>query len=267
MKLTKITKEHEAMFRPFFTKGAASGAPDLIRIGITDDKKRAAGALAARLDEGQADIASLYIIPELRKKGYAGSLISSLEDAVKDQGFDAITAEFLETEDATGFFYAMGFGLFGGNRQYHFTLGELLRSPLYRKYIKGKKPKHISNVSELTSKNRKALDNVLQFKDYDPDWSTASVIDGKYLSCMLAEPAEDAVSIVWLDSRTGSVPAILQHFRALADKAIENYGENMDMVFRMIFEDEGIVLKLAPLLGGMAHIHSEGRIINAIKLI
>ena len=266
MTITRITKNNIDCFRPFLTEEPGIQDPTVIRLGVTDDNGKASGAVCARLANGRADIISLYVLPSSRRQGVAWFLMEAVEEIASDTGFEILTAEFPESDDTCGFFSASGYDLFKGNGLYCFSIGELLRSPLYRRYITGKTPRFISNVSDLDARGLKAVDSYTGIRAYDPKWSTAEILDGRCFSCMLSDSHKDFVNIIWLNSSSKRNLILLQHFCALANKAVEKYSDN-DVMFRMTFSNEALVRKIEPLLGGPSHMHIYGHLINAIKLL
>lgn len=267
MKITRITKDNEKMFLPLLPAKGGKAADDLIRLGVTGDKDKVAGAICARIVEGQADITSLYVLPESRGKGAGKLLLTSLEEILKGQGPDAFSAEFFGDETSKGFYGAMGYSIFDVGWRYSFTLGELLRSPLYIRYIKDKPYKNVSFVSALDTKSLKTLERSIGAAEYDPEWSTAGFADGKYANCMLAMDLDRVISISWLNTAGTEPLVLLEHFKALTEKTLSKYPDDMSVRFIMTFEREEIAVKLGNLLGGSRHMHRDGRLVRAIRLI
>jgi hypothetical protein len=267
MKITRITKDNEKMFLPLLPAKGGKAADDLIRLGVTGDKDKVAGAICARIVEGQADITSLYVLPESRGKGAGKLLLTSLEEILKGQGPDALSAEFFGDETSKGFYGAMGYSIFDVGWRYSFTLGELLRSPLYIRYIKDKPYKNVSFVSALDTKSLKTLERSIGAAEYDPEWSTAGFADGKYTNCMMAMKLDRTISISWLNTNGTDPLILLQHFRALAEKTLAEYQGDMGVRYIMTFEKAAVASKLAKLLGGNRHLHKDGRLVRAIKVM
>ena len=265
MDITRITKDNERSFLPFCARSAAKGAPDLIRIGaIEGDMAR--GALSARIEDGIADITSLYILPGDRRRGYGKALAGKLEEFMEGSDVDAICAAFPESDDLNHFFDSLGYVLFPGMDVFYFTLGELLMSRIWEKHIKGRKTAGLKKVSEISARERNALDTGMGFYDYDPEWSTVCLEDRKCTSSLLAVNTADNVSIAWINSDKDDPSILLQHLRALTDKTMEEYPGRRDIRFRMVFDEADLSGKLEQLLGGRGHLKSEGRMINAVKL-
>lgn len=264
MEITKITKDNERAFLPFCARGAAKGAPDLIRIGAVMDN-RAQGALSARINDGIADITSLYILPEARRQGFGKALTGKLEEFMADSECDTICAAYQESTDLDLFFDSLGYVLFPGEEVYYFTLGELMRSEMWKKHISGRSTKGLTQIASLPPGKRKAHDIKTGFRDYDPEWSTVCMDGEEFTSSLLAVNSAECVSIVWMNSDTEDPSVILQHLKSLVDKTVAVYPGRNDIKYRMIFEDEELSGKLETLLGGRGYLHSEGRIINALK--
>ena len=265
MQITRITKENEKFFGPFLTRGALYASPNLIRLGVIEDN-RAAGALSAVMHDAHIDITSLYVLPEFRRQGFGSALVDALESASRYRGIETISAEFLEDDDSTAFFDHLGYDLFSRFEQYSFTLGELMRSQIGKRYIEGKDPKHVVNISDMPSSDRKILDQHIGTRDYTPSWSTAYIRGSKYVSSLLASPSSDGVSIVWLNSLSDNPMIFLYHIRALVRKTSEVFPGNMGMEYRITLERDEIRQKITNLLGGTMHMRSMGRYINAVKV-
>ncbi|MCR5411068.1 MAG: GNAT family N-acetyltransferase [Lachnospiraceae bacterium] len=267
MKITKITKENERFFLPLFPKTARTPSPDLVRLGALDDEGAVSGVLSARIGEHRIDITSLYVIPERRRQGIARQIIKTLEAVVEGSGVEAIICDYLEDASSSAFFKAVGYDIFPGVKQYYFSVGEFLRSHMSLRHIAGRDHHGISFVADLTSEKRRELENRLRFNAYDPDWSTAGFKEDRYISCMLADNYDRSVTIIWLHSDSEDPLVILRHFRALSEKTGEEYPDDRDVIYRMTFDDERNIKRMAGILGGMRHMHYEGNRVSAIRLL
>ncbi|MCR4654904.1 MAG: GNAT family N-acetyltransferase [Lachnospiraceae bacterium] len=275
MQLTRITKENERNFLPLFPVSALIASDKLIRLGILNDEGEIAGALSAWIYDGFIDILSLYILPSFRRQGYARALVDTLADIAKRNGYEALTGEFLRDTTSAVFSGACGFELFEDRTQYYFTLGEYLRSPLYKRLVSRKKCRPVPRVSSLSHEDRQVLNRQFDIKYYDPAWSTACIENGVYKSCLLAEhdpykvngKEQGNVNILMLDSRSRSPVDFLYHIRALSDKAISEFGDDKDIVFRMIFKNEKIIMSMIRLMGRKTILHSAGRYVYGVRLL
>jgi GNAT superfamily N-acetyltransferase len=275
MQLTRITKDNERYFLPLFPSAAAKASGDLIRIGLVSDEGAVAGALSARIYTGFIDILSLYIVPAFRREGCGRKLMDFMAELAKNNGYDALTWEYPKEKLSDDFSRAMGFELFEGRTRYSFTLGEFLRSPLYKKLVKEKKDLHVPTVSSLSHEEKKILLHHTGTMLYDPDWSTAYIANGKCMSCLLAahevylqgEKEQNSIGILLLESSQGKATDFLKHIRALARKSLNEFGEDKDVVFRMTFGNEKIIHNMFELLGRKTHLHRDGSYVRAVKLL
>lgn len=275
MQVTRITNKNEKPFLPLFPGSALKASEDLVRLGILDDEGAVAGGLSARIYDRFIDILSLYIVPSFRRQGYGKKLLDTLADTAKAHGYEALTAEFTENTAALDFSGAMGFENFESKDFYFFTLKEFLRSPLYKKLVKGKKDNGISYVSALSLSERKIFERHIGTRHYDPEWSTVCFEDGEYRSALLTEhelytingEKHNSVAILLLDAKENRPTDILHHIQALARKAINEFGEEADVTFRTTFANETIMRNMFELLGRKTHLHREGCFIHAVKLL
>ncbi|MCR5000443.1 MAG: GNAT family N-acetyltransferase [Lachnospiraceae bacterium] len=267
MIITGITKTNESYFLPFFPREVRTGGNDLIRVGVINDQGKSVGALSAFVDRTAANIVSLYILPDHRRQGYGRMLMEWLQDSLKEQGIEAINAEFPADDASEAFSEAMGFDLFDGSPIYCVSLGEVLRSPLYKRQIEGKKVKKAKSISSLSLQEKKILELKIDIDGADPEWSTAVIADGRYSSALLASPGETDVSIIYLDSDSDDPREVMYHIRALVFKTIKRFQGNRDAEFRFVTSNESKANDLAGLLGGRRHIHLTGYFRHAAKLL
>ncbi|HAV01440.1 MAG TPA: hypothetical protein DCW47_09665 [Lachnospiraceae bacterium] len=275
MQLTRITKDNEKYFLPLFPKTAAKASEDLIRIGLVSDEGSVAGGLSARIYEGFIDILSLYIVPAFRREGLGRRLVDFMAELAKNNGYDALTCEYPKEELSDDFSRAMGFEQFEGRTRYSFTMGEFLRSPLYKRLVREKKDTHVPAVSSLTLEEKKIFLRHTGARLYDPDWSTACIVNGKCMSCLLAvhevylqdEREQNSIGILLMESSQGKAMDFLKHIQALWRKSLKEFGEDKDVVFRMTFENEKIIHNMFELLGRKTHLHREGSYVRAVRLL
>ncbi|MCR5775341.1 MAG: GNAT family N-acetyltransferase [Lachnospiraceae bacterium] len=267
MQITRITKENEKMFQPLFIKAMRKASPGIIRLGVIDDQDVPCGALAARTIGKSIDMASLYVYRGHRRQGAGTALIGALEELASDTGYITLNAEFLEGEDAVGFYKAMGFELFPYGEQYYITLGEFTRSPLYKRFIGSRNPDKVRLMSSLSSAELKAVSSHIGNVGYDPQLSTVRFVKGEYSSCLLIRRIGRNISVVWLNSVLGIPTELLYHMNAAVKSIRAEFEDADDVPIRMIFEKSKIHESFVRLLGGNQHIHREGSLIDAIKLL
>lgn len=226
-----------------------------------------AGALSAVTDVTHTDIISLYVLPSLRGKGYGRELVEVFSGIVKDTGFLTVSCEYPEDDSLNGFFSSMGFDLFASKEYYITTLGEVLRSPMYKKLSRAKSSNKISVISDMSPMERRVFDNHVLNGDYDPEWSSARMSEGKYKSCMLVKHGDSGINIIWTDSVERSPDDFRQHTKVLVKKALSEYPDRTDIPVKMTFERKDVRDYVAKIFGGREHLRKDGRYINALKII
>ncbi|MCR5411065.1 MAG: GNAT family N-acetyltransferase [Lachnospiraceae bacterium] len=266
MQITRITRENEAGFRALFPRSFYNASSDTIRLGAISDTGEAAGVIGARFDNDSTDIIHIYVLPKFRGQGAGRALVSAVEEAAGNAGQSSISVEFFDEEAVTGFYSALGYDLFGGRLLYRVSVGEVMRSPLFKRYIKEKPYDRVKKISSLNSREKRIVDSHLSFSDYDPDWSTVVIRGTDYQSILLAEHFDKAVSLIWLNSHSDDPTMLLHHLRSLMASIWAEYPDDRDITIRMTFEREFIVQKICNLLGGSSHMHPDGRCINAVKV-
>lgn len=267
MKITRVTKENELKFNYMFPREAQGPAPNLIRLGVINDEDKGVGTLSALVDGKEVVITSLFILSDYRRQGYGRALFEWLQDFLKDQGIEILNVEFLSNEPAEAFAEAMGFDLFELRPLYTFLLGEVFRSPLYKKHIDGKKVLRVKPVSELSLQERKIFEQNIIGRGFDPGWSTAVIENGEYSSCLLTTHGKQDVSFVFINSKSGDPREILYHFRALVFKTMEEFPDRRDIEFRLTVVDDRRIKRLAGILGGWRHVHISGYFRHAVKMM
>ena len=267
MKITRLTRENEKEFLSFLPGRAKAMDRDIIRIGAVDDKGTPAGALSAEADITHADILSLYVLPSCRGKGCGRTLMDTFTAIIKDTGFLTVSCEYPEEEGLDAFLVSQGFDLFSGKDFYITTLGEILRSPMNKRLGRIKEAKDLKFVSDLQPGEKKVFDNYVLNKDYNADWSTARMKNGKYESCLLTNCSENGINVIWTDSVEKSPDDFRHHIKMLITRALEGFSDKRDLPVRMTFEREEVCAFVAKVLGGREHLRREGRYINAIKII
>ncbi len=266
MQITNITKENEKAFRTLFPRSFYIGSSDAIRLGAVSDEGETAGVIGARFDNDSTDIIHIYVLPKFRKQGIGRALVSAVEEVAENAGQSSVSAEFFDDENIIAFYSALGYDLFAGKLLYRVSVGEVMRSPLFKRFIKDKPHDRARKISSLSSKEKRMVGSRLSFVDFDPDWSTV-VIHGKdYQSVLLADHFDRAVSLVWLNSHSDDPTMLLHHLRSLMASIWAEYPDDRDVTIRMTFEREFIVQKICNLLGGSSHMHPDGRCINAVKV-
>ena len=267
MTITRITKENELRFNYLFPKESQGTEPNLIRIGVINDEGKGVGTLSARVDGNIVTIISVFVLADYRRQGYGRALFEWLQNTLLDQDIDFFETEFFSDTPSEAFAEAMGFDLFETRPLYSFSLGEVFRSPLYKKHIAGKPVKKIKAVSDLSIRERKIFEMQMGKRGYDPDWTTAGITDGQCTSSLLVTRWGSQVSLVMINSTSPDVREVLYHIRAVIFKTMKEYPDRRDIEFRLTILDPKRVKNLAGLLGGQGHVHKAGYFRHAVKML
>ncbi|MCR4589776.1 MAG: GNAT family N-acetyltransferase [Lachnospiraceae bacterium] len=240
---------------------------NLIRLGTIDDDGSASGALYARVYESFADLMSLYVLPKYRGKGCGRALMEDFENTLKDLDITSISGEYPEGDVLDRFFMSAGYELFPGKNIYQTTVGDLFRSPLFRKIETKKRKKGYGYISKLSVADKKVFGKIVNNVEYDPDWSTARIDNGKYTSCLLCNTGENSINIIWTNSVDLSPEDFRQHTALLIDKIKDEMSDRTDTVINMTFERKEVSDYVTKVFGGKEHLRNTGRYIEAIKLL
>ena len=266
MKIISISKKEEAAFLPLFSEFPGAEGEDTIKLGALSDELEVAGILAAQILGYGAQITALYVLPEFRRKGYGKALLDKLTALIHVEYIDAVQADFLYSDDAAGFFADEGFDLFYTGEQFCFTMGDLRRSKMYKKYLKGKTVKSVVCVSSLPPRAWERLYKEADSAGYDPDYSSVSIEDGKVTSCVFAFLDGKDLSITKFAVYSANYMLLVYQLRQLARRVEELHPGEDDIRVRMCFEDLDLAEGFIQLLGGRGHVESEGKVVSAIRL-
>ena len=265
MQITKITTVNKKAFESFLPKNDSLIIQPQIRIGVTDGKGNAVGALCAVTDQFYTEIVSIYVLPDKRRQGYGRAMFNTLTRLIKDSRSETLTAEFLDDGSNSYFFRTMGFEMFESKIQYSFSLKEFLRSPLYKRFIKGKNIKEATLISDLDLIGSKKVSLETGNPSYDPEWSTVYSKNGKYLSFLLASRYDKDICIVWMENLEQNNVNLMYNISGLFHQTVRTFGEDADITYRMTFNDDKLVANMTALIGGKYHLHKDGRLLTAVR--
>jgi len=267
MVITRITKENELKFNYLFPREAWAHDSDLIRLGAIDDEGKGVAALSARVEGRNIRIISLFVLEGHRRRGIGRMMVKWFETFLLDQEIDVLDTEYFETDASNAFALAMGFDLFDTKPVYSFTIGDVLRSPLYKRHIEGRSVHKVRTISSLSFSEKKILKRAIGGSDGDPDWSTVVIEKGRYSSSLLVTHGKSDVSLILIHSESEDKREVLYHIRAVVFKTLKEFPDRRDIEFRLTFLDRRRVDNLAGLLGGRGHLREAGCYRHAVKLL
>lgn len=176
--LTTIGKKNEAYF-----KGILPIQPigdSVLRIGLIEEG-RPIGAMELNKADGLCDINSIYIIPDMRRKGYGSELLNAAIRLSAENEMYGLWADYQTDEGLSAFFQKNGFQVLDGMMMYDFPLDAFFDAPLIKKYTNNKVLGKASSLEYLTSVQKKELRDFLARGGYDP-FATQSLLCDEALS-------------------------------------------------------------------------------------
>ena len=75
------------------------------------------------------------------------------------------------------------------------------------------------------------------------------------------------MSIILLHTEEGGPMDVLHHLKALAHKAVQEFGDDKDAIFRMVFDNDKLSGSIFELMGGKTRLHYEGCYVRAVRLL
>ena len=277
MRITMITKENTSFFAPFL-QGSGIGLTDIaIRFAVLDNNRKVAGIAVAKTAKPLMDIRYFDILRKYRGKGYGRFLLEGMMSAGMTSGLTDVRASYPSEEAVSAFFSRMDFELFPGETQYVFSFQELQQTPKYQKYLNGQPPKSIQMINSLDiSGKRVARDAFTQRgliwnSSYDDDLSSVSIADGAVESMMLCRWTIGGADILFLFSKAANPMILLQHFRALDCKILENISQNPAAVrgddFRLRFnaQNDTAIEMAKGLFGNSERVEESTQMVYAVR--
>ena len=221
MKITLINKENEDAFMSFMSNEIYKDNEELLRIGALDDDDNVAGALAAQISTVGADILSLYVNPEYRRKGYGREMVNTVFSLVSGTESNRVSAHFPKDDTAMAFFDAMGFELIEDMAIKYARLGEILESPVCRKNVLSANSDNVRIISELNAEEKNHFANYMKKRGfwvsgyYDPEYSSVCLDGDRITSTMLAHAGDGVAAILWMDFDRSYQKQLFKHMGVL----------------------------------------------------
>lgn len=235
MEIIRITRENWKAFESLMVVDAAAKIlipGSTFALGAVEDGN-ACGAIVVELAGQMANILSLYVLPEQRRKGYATELMIEAADfSVMCQPAYGFQVEFsVDLEEENGlepFFRFCGLRLEEQEEEgcYYCLLEKASKVPI----LANKKQGGIKSFQNLTLSEKNSLTQepplfmTLYMKEnqIEPDMSGFITEDGKIRGCCVFVNMDDELSLAWLrvepDQKLGVIPLLQQALEAAAAK-------------------------------------------------
>ena len=206
------------------------------------------GEIVVKLQDAEAVIKSLYIMPEHRREGAATALLLEASAyANMNENVDGFSVEFTENlEEDNGlkaFFEFCGFDLEIQEdiTSYSMTVGDLAGNP----YLKNCDTEALKSYSQLTHEERHELLKedlhymplYVQNNLVEPDVSQFLIENGRMQGLIVVVPEEDALSIAWMRISPGDYKQLIPILCSAA-KAAENKYEPTKRIILPIISKE-----------------------------
>lgn len=136
MTITRIDKTNRAFFDAFLFEAAERTGPNILRLGVIDDGA-ACGAAAYELRGATAQLTSIFVIPDSRRRGAGRALLEAFYSLVQGTDVSSLSVTYIpEPQDGLNdFFAAMGFACFDGSPAYTVSYAEAKRSDRLQTYL------------------------------------------------------------------------------------------------------------------------------------
>ncbi len=273
MRVTRITSQNEEYFLPLLHEQARKERPGLLRLGVTDDGKKPAGALSAFAGSKDIELSYVYILHEFRRQGYGRALVDLLVKLARISGYEILSAYAENSYENQAFLRDTGFELFEGAEVYQARLGELIRSEKLKKYLFDKNHKGIRHISSLDTSEMKILgrflaDNkILKNIAYDKDFSTVCISDGRVTSVMIAHRLPEGMEMTCIADEDTDKTDAFRHFMTLLQSMCQDL--SFDDATELIFmSDDDIFLDIfASLEKNTERLKSRRDILHGIRLL
>lgn len=125
MEVTKIGTKNHAYFAPLLFEKKDPPQDGLVRIGVIEDGI-ACGAACFQVEEMTAQLVSVYVLEEYRRRGAATMLFDTFCGLAQKKNIDVLTVSFLgDNEQLRGFLAARDFQMFDSVAVYAFQFSDV----------------------------------------------------------------------------------------------------------------------------------------------
>lgn len=242
MTITRIDKTNEAFFNALLFEAAERTGPNILRLGVIDGGA-ACGAAAFELSGTTAQLTSIFVVPDSRRRGAGRALLEAFFSLARGTDVSSLSVTYLpEPQDSlTGFFDAMGFACFAGSPAYAVSYAEAKRSDRLQTYLaKADTTGRILSFAEFSGTQRREFDRILHtFGAALPEIAVGSFSQelscaffcrtGEITASLLCAECGERLNIDFLFSRANSAGPTLALVAWLADR-IEARGHEPERI-------------------------------------
>lgn len=273
MIITRINKQNEEYFIPMLHEQARNDRPDFLRIGVTDDDQRPAGALSAIVGSREVLMMSVYVDPDFRKQGYGRALVDSLINLADTSGCETVSVYAKNSDGTEDFLRALGFELFEAVGTCNIRICDLLKSEKLEKYLLGRIPGNIRNISSLDIEEIRHFRSFLSENriyagtDYDTDCSTVYLKDDKITSAALTVEFPGGLEVTCAAERGVNEKEAFAHLAALVQCKLREQDYDLASELRLVSADWAFEEVFGSLEIDTGYIPDRGAMIHGIRML
>ncbi len=253
IQVTKIGPQNQQWFEEFLM--TPESTEDMIRLGVIEDDT-ACGAAAFRIGRSSAELMSLYVASEFRRRGAAQSMLDTFLEFGGKLGLTSLMTVYMRDNAEMGAFLAKnGFLQLDSSESYFFLAGDALQSGKLTEIVSGNIPGNCVPVDKLPPTRQRALERFVRKGGFvlrgaigencTGEMSFAVVDAGALpVACMLCTDMRDTITIDVLLSKGNSRIAILKLFEALYRKLEADNRQMTEIRCLAVNEKVGPLLRL-----------------------
>lgn len=277
MTVTRITEKNAKCFDRFLFKAAELSGGNIVKLGVIEDDT-ACGAAAFFIKGSVAELISLYVAPDFRRRGAASMLLRTFEEQLRGTGIDLMLASTLPTEQGLGKLLDRGgFVQLEGSDVYSFSFSEIKDLPALKKQLldteNGSGCRFVSceelrtaeqlALRDFLNKNRFSVDELCMIKFSAALSGVALREDGSVEACLLCSNIGTDVGIDLFLRESDDIEVLRGLCRCLYEALLAR-GEDDVQIFYLAVSREVIPFAEA-LLGDRLQRHA--RESYAVKLL
>ena len=243
MKIIQINGENIAAFEGMMTLEAACYlrySTDTLGYGIDNDGK-AGGSLVIRLlEDGRTELMSVFVVPELRRRGYATELFYNAVNVAEINGnHQGIFANYItDVNDSQGInaflrYFDAEITEKAGERTYLCTLGDIKNIPVIKKSDK----RGVISYNELSNREKNSL--IRDGNEMLPLYMQAGCIDGdvscfirkdsRLKACLIMNRRADGLTLDWVRISKSEPLAFMKLIRYGIDAMMGKYPDELQI--------------------------------------
>lgn len=274
MTITRIGPSNHESFAPFLFKASDFTSGNVLKLGAIENDT-ACGAIAFQIIGDTAEILSIYVANEFRRRGVAAAVLRAFEDLCVGTEVKTIISNSLPTNNGLeDFLAASGFVIISGSPVYSFNFADIQKSETLQKYLSRGDYSRSSACVDLPPFQQRELRDYLMRHNFSvpdmlamkfsPTLSSVSLdARGKIDSCLLCSNFGNSVGIDILLSDSACADAVLVLFRRLFETLSIQKLDGIQLFY--LAANKKITPFAKALLGDCVHLRTSG--VCAVKCL